>query len=324
VSPIRPTIAVVVPVYNEEVVLPLLARRLRPVLEGMAEPYEVLVVDDGSTDSSSQVLTLTRTSWPELRIVRLRRNSGHQAALTAGLLRARGDYVVSMDADLQDPPEKIPEMLHLARQDGLDVVYGIRASRRSDSTFKRGTAGAYYRLIGRMLRQPVPPNAADFRLLSRAAIEVLRPIRGPVVLRLLLPWTGLPSGNVYYVREPRAAGRTKYPLGAMVALAVESVTSFSAAPLRIATWLGIGGMTAATALATMAAVRYVTGETVPGWASTFVVVLLFGALQLLCLGLVGEYIGRMFAAIQGRPSYLVASDTASDDVDAALVEDGPR
>ncbi|HZN73997.1 MAG TPA: glycosyltransferase family 2 protein [Micromonosporaceae bacterium] len=312
-------LSVVVPIYNEEDVLPLLAARLRPVLAAIGEPYEVVAVDDGSTDASAAVLAGLRRTWPELRVVRLRRNSGHQAALTAGLFRARGDYVVSIDADLQDPPETIPRMLELARREGLDIVYGVRSDRSTDTAFKRWTADLYYRLMRRLVGKNLPSHAGDFRLISRATVDALRelPERLPV-LRLLVPWTGFPSGEVPYVREERAAGRTKYPLGKMIKLAADSVTSFSAAPLRAVTWLGLGGVVLCGILLVTAIATFFGGSTVSGWASMYVAVLFLGAVQLLCLGLLGEYVGRIYQAVQARPSYFIGYDSA--DAHSEVVE----
>lgn len=305
------TLSVVVPIFNEEAVLPLMARRLRSVLDGLGEPYEVVAVDDGSRDASPAVLAGLRRDWPQLRVIRLRRNSGHQAALTAGLFRARGAYVASIDADLQDPPEVLAEMLHLAQTRRLDIVYGVRRDRSSDTPFKRWTAGLYYRLIRRLVGTNVPDQAGDFRLLSRATVEALRslPEQRPV-LRLVVPWLGFPSGEVGYVRAERAAGRTKYSLSRMLLLATDSITSFSAAPLRVATWLGAGGMLLCGVLLVAAFAAYLRHSTVAGWASLYVAVLFLGAVQLLCLGLLGEYISRIYVAVQGRPGYFVASDTA--------------
>ena len=301
-----PALSVVVPIYNEEAVLPLFAARLRSTLEKSDEPYEVVAVDDGSGDATPVVLAGLRRGWPELRIIRLRRNSGHQAALTAGLFRARGDHVASIDADLQDPPEVIVEMLRAARSRHLDVVYGVRSDRSSDSPFKRWTAGLYYRMIRRLVGKSIPAQAGDFRLLSRAAVEALRglPERRPV-LRLVVPWLGFPSGEVAYVREERAAGRTKYSFARMLRLATDSVTSFSAAPLRLATWLGLGGVALCTGLLAVAFVAYLRDYTVPGWTSLYVAVLFLGAVQLLCLGLLGEYIGRIYSEVKGRPTFVI-------------------
>ncbi|MFF3856506.1 glycosyltransferase family 2 protein [Micromonospora sp. NPDC002575] len=310
-TPPEPALSVVVPMFNEESVLPLFAARLRAVLDALGEPYEVLVVDDGSTDGTAAGLAGLRARWPQVRVLRLRRNSGHQAALVAGVLRARGRWVVSLDADLQDPPETVAEMLRRARADDLDIVYGVRADRSRDTRFKRWTAAGYYRLMRRLVGKQVPAQAGDFRLLSRAAVEALRelPERSPV-LRLVVPWLGFPSGEVTYQRAERAAGRTKYPLSRMAGLAAESVTSFSAAPLRVATWLGLAGVAVCGVLVVVAVAAWLAGATVTGWPSLYVAILFLGAVQLLCLGLLGEYVARIYTAVQGRPAYFVASDTA--------------
>ncbi len=310
-----PRLSVVVPVFNEEAVLPLFAGRMRPVLDGLRVPYEVLTVDDGSRDTTPAVLELLRRQWPELRVIRLRRNSGHQNALTAGLRRARGQYVVSIDVDLQDPPETIGEMLRLAESRGLDVVHGVRADRSTDSAFKRGTASLYYRLIRRVAGTAVPRHAGDFRLLSRTAVDALTELPEHLpVYRLLVPWLGLPSGQVTYTREQRAAGRSKYPIAKMVRLALDSIVGFSAAPLRVATWLGLLGIAVCGVLAVAGGAAYLSGNVVPGWTSLIVAVLFLGALQLLCLGLLGEYVARVFTTLQGRPAYVVTFDSDLEDV----------
>ncbi|MEU8659260.1 glycosyltransferase family 2 protein [Actinoplanes philippinensis] len=316
-----PRLSVVVPVFNEEDVLPLFAQRMRPVLDGLGVSYEVLTVDDGSRDATPAVLQRMRREWPQLRVLRLRRNSGHQNALTAGLHRARGQYVVSIDVDLQDPPEVIAEMLELAESANLDVVHGVRADRSTDSAFKRGTAGLYYRLIRRVVGASVRHNAGDFRLLSRTAVDALTelPEHQPVY-RLLVPWLGLPTGEVTYTRERRAAGSSKYPLGKMIRLALDSVTGFSAAPLRVATWLGCAGIALCVAIGAAALAAYLWGTVVPGWTSMFVALMFVGALQLLCLGLLGEYVARIFTTMQGRPPYVVAYDSAA--TGRPLVETG--
>ncbi|WP_436535600.1 glycosyltransferase family 2 protein [Actinoplanes sp. HUAS TT8] len=305
-----PRLSVVVPVFNEEAVLPLFAERMRPVLDGLRMGYEVLAVDDGSRDCTPAVLDGLRRQWPQLRVVRLRRNSGHQNALTAGLRRARGTYVVSIDVDLQDPPETIGDMVRLAESAGLDVVHGVRTDRSTDSAFKRWTAGLYYGLMRRVAGTEVPRHAGDFRLLSRTAVDALAelPEQQPVY-RLLVPWLGLPSGEVTYTREQRAAGRSKYPITKMVRLALDSVVGFSAAPLRVATWLGLLGIAGCAVLAVAGGAAYLSGNVVPGWTSLLVAVLFLGALQLLCLGLLGEYVARVFTTIQGRPAYVVTYDS---------------
>jgi polyisoprenyl-phosphate glycosyltransferase len=308
-------LSVVIPMYNEEAALRLLVDRLRPVLDGLGEPYEVVAVDDGSIDSTPVLLERLRPEWPQLRVIGLRRNAGHQAALTAGLHHAVGEYVVSIDADLQDPPEKIVEMLALAQRDKLDVVYGVRADRTTDSFFKRTSAQLYYRIMRRLIGSWVPRHAGDFRLLSRRAVNALiaLPEHRPVY-RLLVPSLGFPSGVVTYVRDERVAGSTKYPLRTMVRLAFDSVTNFSAAPLRLATWLGMIGFGMCLILVGFGIGAYVAGTTVPGWTSLFVAILFLGAVQLICVGLVGEYVGRIYAALQGRPAYYVGYDSASEEV----------
>ncbi len=306
-------LTVVVPVYQEEAVLPLFLRRLRQVLDALNQHYEVVVVDDGSRDDTPGILDRARKSWQQLRVVRLRRNAGHQAALTAGLDRANGDWVVTIDADLQDPPELIPNMLTAARKDDADVVYAVRDDRRTDTRFKRVTASVYYRMMRGVAGSDAPPHAGDYRLLSREVVEALRALpERHRVYRLLVPWLGFPSTTVAYRREARAAGETKYPLPRMTRLAFDSLTSFTAQPLRLATTLGVVGAIVCAVAMLGAVLAHVSGVTVPGWASVFVAVLFVGALQLLCLGLLGEYVGRLYAEAQHRPLYFVASDTADE------------
>ncbi|MEU7553991.1 glycosyltransferase family 2 protein [Streptomyces sp. NPDC044571] len=307
------TLSVIVPMYNEEEALPALVSRLRPVLDATTDAYEVVAVDDGSTDGTARLLQELHSSWPQLRIVRLRGNSGHQAALRAGLHRCVGAYVASIDADLQDPPEKIPEMLELARAEHLDIVYGVRSDRSTDTGFKRRTAGAYYWLMRRMVGKQVPAQAGDFRLLSREAVEALKALPDQhQVYRLLVPWLGFPSGQVTYRRGERVAGETKYPLSKMIRLAVDGITNFSAAPLRLATWLGVISFVTCFLMIAVTLVIFLVGSTVPGWTSLFVAMLFLGGVQLICVGLLGEYIGRIYTAVQRRPTYFVGYDSARD------------
>ncbi|RZS91296.1 dolichol-phosphate mannosyltransferase [Motilibacter rhizosphaerae] len=304
-----PVLSVVVPVYDEREVLPLFAARTRPVLDGLGVPYEVVAVDDGSTDGTPEVLAGLAAGWPQLRVLRLRRNAGHQAAITAGLDAAAGAYVVTLDADLQDPPELVPELLATAQRAGVDVVYAARDERGTDTWFKRTTARAYYRLMRRIAGVDLPPHAGDYRLMSRAVVGDLRALpERHKVYRLLVPWLGYPSATVHYAREARAAGRTHYPLAKMVRLGLDSVTAFSGSPLRIATWAGGGGSVVAFLLAVWAVVARLAGHVVPGWTSVLVAVLFLGAVQLLCVGLLGEYLGRLFSQSQGRPVYYLQDE----------------
>ncbi|KRE43006.1 glycosyltransferase family 2 protein [Knoellia sp. Soil729] len=305
-----PTLSVVIPMFNEEAVLPLLVARLRPIVDGLGTAYEVVAIDDGSCDTTPVILERLRREWPQLRIVRLRANAGHQAAISAGLARARGSFVVTLDADLQDPPEVIPEMLQIAREDGVDVVYGVRNDRSTDTAFKRGTARLFYWGIRRLGALDAPQDAGDYRLMSRATVDAVNSLpETNRVLRLVVPALGFPSAAVGYTRELRAAGQTKYPLSKMVRLAVDSVTGFSLAPLRFATWLGLLGGLAAFGVLFYALVARLLDHALPGWTSTVVIVAGVGAVQLLALGILGEYVGRMYAALQARPSYFIAHDS---------------
>jgi len=308
-----PELSVVVPMYDEAEVLPLLVQRLRPVLDALGATYEVVAVDDGSKDATPVLLQRYRHEWPQLRVLRLRANAGHQAAISAGLANAVGAFVATLDADLQDPPEVLAQMLQVARRDQVDVVYGVRSDRSADSAFKRGSARAFYRLLRAVSGTTAHVDAGDFRLMSRATVEAVNALpEHHRVLRFVVPALGFPSATVTYRREVRAAGRSKYPLARMVRLSVDSITGFSIAPLRLATWFGIGGGLAAIGMLVYALVAQLRSETVPGWTSTVVAVASVGAIQLLCVGILGEYVGRMYTMMQGRPSYFVAYDSMRD------------
>ncbi len=320
-TPAEPVdLSVVVPMYDEEAVLPLFAARLRPVLDalvadGIARSYEVLAVDDGSGDTTPVLLAKERRNWPQLRVVRLRANAGHQAALSAGLARCRGAWVASLDADLQDPPEVLREMLERAKGEGVDVVYGVRSDRSTDSAFKRTSARAYYRLMRALVGTHIAADAGDFRLISRATVDAVNSLpEHNRVLRLVIPALGFPSASVGYRREARAAGSTHYPLSRMIRLSIDSLTGFTIAPLRVATWAGLGGALLTASMFAYALLAWITGRTVPGWTSTFVAVAGVGAVQLLCVGILGEYVGRLYTQMQGRPSYFVAHDSLDNDL----------
>ncbi|MDQ2749917.1 MAG: glycosyltransferase family 2 protein [Pseudonocardiales bacterium] len=313
-----PTLSVVVPIYNEEDVLPLFVHRLRAVLDELYAPYEVVAVDDGSSDATPVVLRRFMRDWPQLRIIRLRVNAGHQAAISAGLASCRGDFVVTIDADLQDPPESIKEMLETAYEHSVDVVYGVRSDRSSDSMFKRQSANTFYKVIKRMGGGREPGSAGDFRLMSRATVDAVNSLpEHHRVLRLVVPALGFPSQTVQYRREARAAGSSKYSLGRMLQLSLDSLTAFSTVPLRMATWFGLIGSVVAAGLLVFAVIARVVGTTTPGWTSIVAAVAGFGALQLLCLGLLGEYVGRTYLMMQGRPTYFIAYDSAVLEAPAA-------
>ena len=312
-APGAPRLSVVVPMYDEEDVLPMFIARMRPVLDGLDIDYELLVVDDGSRDRTAELITEAKAGWPQLRLVRLLRNSGHQAALSAGFQKARGECLVSIDADLQDPPEVIPDFLKALVAEDVDVVYGVRADRSSDSALKRWTAGLYYKLMRRLVGREIAHDAGDCRLVTRRVVDAVNALpQDGRVFRMVIPWLGFPSTEVSYVRAERAAGSTKYTMSKMLRLAFDSVTAFSAAPLRLATWLGlVGGMLSTVLVIAALAVKF-AGHSVPGWTSTVLAVGVIGAIQLVCLGLLGEYVARLFQSSQGRPPFLIGYDSYED------------
>lgn len=304
-------LSVVVPMFNEQEVLPLFVERLRPSLDAMGVAYEVIAVDDGSKDDTALLVQRYRREWPELRLVRLRANSGHQAAISAGLGRALGRWMVTIDADLQDPPEVISEMLTAAKTEQVDVVYGVRTDRSTDTMFKRHTASVFYRMMRRLSGLDAPMDAGDFRLMSRELVDAALSLpEHNRVLRLVVPALGFPSTSVGYKREERAAGESKYPLSKMLRLTVDSVTGFSVAPLRIAIWFSLLGFAVATCMLVYVLSSWALGHTVSGWASMMTVVVGFAAVELFCLGVLGEYVGRLFGSQQARPTYYVGYDSA--------------
>jgi dolichol-phosphate mannosyltransferase len=314
-TPAAALLSVVIPVYNEEEVLPLLVDRLRPVLDGLeasgyVTEYELLLVDDGSRDQTVDVISELGADWPQLCLVELRRNSGQQAAIAAGLRQARGDWVVTLDADLQDPPELLPAMLDAAAGGHVDVVYTCREDRDSDGFVKKRLAGAYYRVVRRLAGVPVQPHVGDYRLMSRAVITALNALpERHRVHRLLLPWLGFPSTTLHHTRERRGAGRTHYSMPRLLKITADSIVSFTTAPLRLATLLGLATGFLSLLLTCGAVVARIVGLAVPGWASLAVMVTFIGGVQLICTGILGEYIGRVFVEVQHRPLYDIARVT---------------
>lgn len=301
----EPLVSIVVPIFNEAEVLDELLQRLRAALEPI-EAHEIVLVDDASTDGSWERLLSLATADGRLRLVRLSRNFGHQVAISAGMDAARGDAVVIMDGDLQDPPEVIPSLVARWRE-GYDVVYAVRSEREGDTLFKRGTASAFYWLLRRASPVDIPAQAGDFRLLSRRAVNALAqmPERARF-LRGMSSWIGFRQIGVPYRRDPRYAGATKYPARKMVRFATDAITSFSSAPLRLVSGVGLlfvvfcGAYLGYTVYA-----RFFTTDTVPGWTTVVVLVLLLGGVQLVSLGIVGTYVARIFEESKARPLYLV-------------------
>lgn len=307
-----PTLAVVIPCYNEQEVLPETLRRLFALMQGLVADgaidigSRVWLVDDGSRDRTWQLIREASASDNSVVCgVKLSRSRGHQVALLAGLMTAQGDVLVSVDADLQDDLGVIPKMLEAFAQ-GADIVYGVRSSRATDTIFKRATAEGYYRLMHR-LGVEIVFNHADYRLMSRRAVEALREFpESNVFLRGLIPQLGFPSATVKYERHERFAGQSKYPLGKMLALAWQGVTSFSAAPLRAITTLGLLVSLLSIGMGLWAlGVRLLTNDAVPGWASIVIPLFLISGVQLLSLGIIGEYLAKVFMETKRRPLYFV-------------------
>ena len=307
-APRRPdsvTYSIIVPVFNEEAVLPILLKRLDALMDGLDGPAETIFVDDGSTDCSSIVLRARANDDPRYRYIKLTRNFGHQIAITAGMDVASGQAVVVMDADLQDPPEVVQDMI--ARwKEGYEVVYARRASREGESAFKRWTAAVFYKLLGRLSSVDIPQDVGDFRLVDRRVVDVFRSMpEQDRFVRGMFAWLGFRQTAVDFHRPERVAGVTKYPLWKMMRLAVNGLIGFSDAPLKMAIWLGLAVSTLALLFGLYAIERYLTNDVVTGWTSTIVIVSFLCGINLLMTGVMGLYIGRIHAEVKRRPLYVV-------------------
>ncbi len=318
-----PQLTVVVPAYNEAAVLDEFHRRLRAVLDGLGMDCRVLYVDDGSRDATWAAIGTLAQDDPRVDALRLSRNFGKEAAMTAGLDHCDADAVVVIDADLQDPPELIPQLVAEWR-DGHDVVYATRDARNGESRFKRFTAAAFYRAMERLSDTPIPRDTGDFRLLSRRAVEALRGLRERQrFMKGLFAWIGYRQVAVHYRRQPRASGRSKWNYWRLWNLAVEGITSFSAAPLKLATWLGLGTACLAFVYGIYVFVKaLIWGDPVQGYPTLMLVILLLGGVQLLALGVIGEYLGRLYAESKQRPLYFV-ENRRMNDRDGAVSADSP-
>jgi glycosyltransferase involved in cell wall biosynthesis len=303
-------LSIVAPLYNEEGNVTELVRRLGAVaasIDGFAT-YELVLVNDGSVDRTRELLREHAARDPHLVVVELSRNFGHQLAATAGLDIARGDAVVLIDADLQDPPELIPELVARWRE-GYDVVYAVRRNRKGESPFKLFTARLFYRVIRRLTNVDIPVDSGDFRLFSRRVVDALKSIRERHrFIRGLVSWVGYRQTAVTYDRDVRFSGTTKYPISKMLRFAVDGITSFSDIPLRVATWFGFVVSAIAFVVALLEiGIRIFTGYNLPGYTSTIFAILFLGGVQLIGIGILGEYVGRIHEEIKGRPLYLLAS-----------------
>ena len=308
------TLYLVIPCYNEEEVLPETSRRLLEKLAGMVdagmvtEKSRILFVDDGSKDKTWELISQLHGEHKQISGLKLSRNRGHQNALLAGLMTAKqyADMVISMDADLQDDVDAVDRFVEEYYK-GADVVYGVRSSRATDTAFKRGTALAFYRLMAALGAETVY-NHADYRLMSRRALEGLAQYKEVnLFLRGVVPLIGFPSAIVTYERHERFAGESKYPLKKMLSFAFDGITSFSVKPIRLITWLGVLIFIASIVMLLVLLVQKLFGYTVQGWTTLMGSIWMIGGIQLLCLGIIGEYVGKIYAEVKQRPRFIIDS-----------------
>lgn len=305
---IRPALSVVVPCYNEEANLDVLHARVSAAARAaVGEDYEIVLINDGSRDASWPVMQRLAAADPRLVAINLSRNHGHQLALTAGLDLCCGAQILIIDADLQDPPELLSDMRATMEAEGADVVYAVRRKREGETFFKKVTAAAFYRVLDRVTDTPIPLDTGDFRLMSRRALDALLSMPEQArFIRGMVAWVGFRQVPFVYDRAERHAGETNYPLGKMIRLALDAVTGFSTAPLRFASHVGLALTAASLLLLVYIAIGFFTGTAVQGWTSTMLVVVLLGAVQMFVLGMIGEYLGRLYVESKRRPLYLVA------------------
>ncbi len=304
----NPVVSIVVPLYNEAGNIRVLLERIVGIVAALPNrpSYEIVLVNDGSSDATVRVVREELVARSNIVLINLSRNFGHQLAATAGLDRARGDAVVLMDGDLQDPPELIAAFLEQWRA-GYDVVYAVRRSRKGESPFKVLTARLFYRTIKRLTNVAIPVDTGDFRLMSRRVVDALKASRERHrFLRGMVSWLGFNQIGVEYDRDERLSGKTKYPLSKMLSFAADGITSFSDVPLRFASYLGFGASFFAFAYAVVVLLLKLFHRNTPGYTSTIVAVLFLGGIQLIGIGILGEYIGRIYDETKGRPLYVVA------------------
>lgn len=306
-----PDISVVAPVFNEEESITAFIEAVLATMDSQDRSFELVLVDDGSRDNTASEIEGWMDSREEIRLIRFSRNFGHQAAITAGVFEARGDAVVVMDSDLQDPPPVILEMLD-RWADGADVVYAVRRERKGDSRFKRATASLYYKMLRRLSDTDIPADTGDFRLMSRRVVEDLRSMpERDRFMRGMVAWLGYSQQPVYFDRDPRFAGESKYPLGKMIRLGLAGVIGFSDKPLYIAISSGFAilGLAAIGLLYIVLSILFGWGEVVRGWSSVVVSVMFFSAVQLIFMGIIGLYISRIFVESKQRPLYIIEYDS---------------
>lgn len=303
----QPAFSIVAPVYNEEVLVGEFCQRVIAAIEPLGEPFEIVLVNDGSRDGSPEIIRRLHEHDPRIRIVSFSKNFGHQIAITAGMDYAQGQVVVVIDSDLQDPPEVIPRMIEEWRR-GFQVVYGVRGEREGETAFKLATASLFYRLIRKITSVDIPLDAGDFRLMDRKVVEALKQMREQKrFMRGLSVWVGFKQTGITYKRDARKAGETKYPIKKMIRFALDGITAFSYLPLQLATYMGflIAGLSVIGMIVAII-LRLSNVHALEGQATTLVTVLFLGGIQLIFLGVIGEYLGRIYDEVKRRPLYIVA------------------
>ncbi|MDB5691963.1 MAG: glycosyltransferase [Alphaproteobacteria bacterium] len=303
-----PSLSIVVPCYNEEACLTELHGRLSAAARELGDAsYEIILVNDGSGDRSWEMMRALAAGDPHVVAINLSRNHGHQLALTAGLDLCAGARILIIDADLQDPPELLPEMMAVMDRQQADVVYAVRRARAGETAFKRATAKLFYRGLSKLAEIEIPLDTGDFRLMSRRALDALLSLPEQArFIRGMVAWVGFRQVPIVYDRAERHAGRTKYPLSRMVRFAFDAVTGFSTAPLRFASHIGLWLVAASVLLLIYIAFAFLTGATIQGWTSLMLVVVVLGAVQMFVLGMIGEYLGRLYIEAKRRPLYIVS------------------
>ena len=303
-----PKLSIVVPCYNEEACLIELHGRLTAAARGVAgNDYEIVLINDGSRDASWAMMQTLSVADPRLVAINLSRNHGHQLALTAGLDLCSGERILIIDADLQDPPELLPEMMAEMDRQKADVVYAVRRARAGETAFKRGTAKLFYRALSKLAEIEIPLDTGDFRLMSRRALDALLSLPEQArFIRGMVAWVGFRQVPIAYDRAERHAGTSKYPLSKMVRFALDAVTGFSTAPLRFASHIGLWLVAASILLLAYIGIAFLSGRTIQGWTSLMFVVVVLGAVQMFVLGMIGEYLGRLFIETKRRPLYIVS------------------
>ena len=300
-------LSIVVPCYNEEGCLRELHVRLTRAAAAVGGDYEIVLINDGSRDRTWEIMRELAAGDPRLVAINLSRNHGHQLALTAGLDLCAGERILIIDADLQDPPELLPEMIAEMERMQADVVYAVRRARAGETAFKRGTAKAFYRILSRLADIEIPLDTGDFRLMSRRALDALLSLPEQArFIRGMVAWVGFRQVPIAYDRAERHSGQTNYPLSRMMRLALDAVTGFSTAPLRWASHFGLWLVAASVLLLAYIAISFLSGSVIQGWTSLMLVVVVLGAVQMFVLGMIGEYLGRLYIEAKRRPLYIVS------------------